>query len=699
MKILFNSEHNLSDEAKKILLAAKSKAFGPGPVTVSRAEPGPNVVCFGTDGGIKTLSTRQLFRFPNAAGYVAVAFREAVFGPENRVNPWPDRDPEKILYFDIESHNAGKQWNMAPEDFFRLGQYAWGPTGDVVLTTDYHEMIAAIRAAEGVVGHNIHAFDLSVLFGTESIEPLEMAMARKVFDTFTHAVLAAPAPETYVNRKGQTLYGDASPSNTLKWLGLDNLCFQLNLPGKEGDLQALAKKYNPAGTLVRDLDYSLIPTDDPDFRAYSVQDVISVQGLCHALVVMSPPTEYDWREQLNAAIDAQNSRNGIKVDIPAAQARADMLAERKDVLLKQLEADYGFPTTGKSPWASTAGKAAIMKALADQGITPATVPNWTKTSTGNLSLGGQVLIDITKDTPAEDFGQSLAELKGQRSLSRLALDSVQSDGKAHPEITAVQRSGRKSTTKPGLTVWSSKGSKGIEKAYFVPDSEDELLVELDFSNADQRIIAALSGDVAYLERFEEGVDGHEINGRIMFGDEVYDSNPAYYRDKSKAPGHAYTYGAGPKKLASTTGLPLNVLYQFVDGMKATYPDVTNWQNRVRRDGDSGFVTNSWGRKMVVADERSYTQSPALHGQSGTREIVVDALIRMLYLDTRLIQWLKIQVHDALVFSIPKEHLDWALPMIKGAMECFWQPKDGSGQLVEFPVSCGTPSKNWQLAGH
>src|SRR5690606_16342386 len=193
--------------------------------------------------------------------------------------------------------------------------------------------------------------------------------------------------------------------------------------------------------------------------------------------------------------DAQNSRNGFRVDIAAATRRRDELAARKGEILTMLHEKYDFPTDGAMPWRTTAGKNAILKVLAENGITPETRPDWEKTKTGNISLGGKVLVSLTEGTPAEDIGKALAEVMGHRSLSQLTLDCVQPDGKVHPEISAVQRSGRKSTTNPGLTVWTSRGEGAVEKSYYIPDNEDERLVAFDYSQADARIVAAYSGDV------------------------------------------------------------------------------------------------------------------------------------------------------------------------------------------------------------
>lgn len=693
MEIKFNAKQKFSPAAKQILKDVTVSVFGDEPIKMVPSEPGPDVLCFGTTGGIDTLSPWQVETYSNPHPYLRIAFSKLKV--ETRI-PW-DCDPEKVLYLDTETHNAGKQWGMTPREFFRLGQYAWGPLGEVHLTTDYDEILEVVRSAHGVVAHNGHPFDLSTLFGKDSTEALEMAMENRIFDTMVFANLALPAPEVYTTRAGVKAFG-GKPEMIRKWLSLDNLCYQLGLDGKEGDLKALAKKYNPPKTRVADMDYGLIPLDDPEFLDYARQDVKALQELTTALIIAHPITEYDWREQLNAAIDAQNSRNGFKVDIEVAQARADMLAARRQAILDELVEKYDFPTEGKMPWRKTEGIAAIRKALYDVGIVPEAIVDWTKTKTGNVSLGGDVLIEQTKGTDAEELGQALAELMGQRTLSQLALDSVHPDGFTHPDITALQRSGRKSTTKPGLTVWSSRGDKSIEKSYFVPDTEEQVLIEFDFSQADARIVAAYSGDEGFKERFAEGVDAHELTGRVVFGDEVYDSNPYEYRQTSKALGHAYAYRAAPKTLARTSGQPESVARMFVEKMQRAYPDVTYWQEVVTDEGRRGFVINDWGRRMEVDPERAYTQAPAMYGQSGTRELVVDALIRLLYDDIRFIKWLKAQVHDALVFSIPEVDLFWAVPRIKELMESHWKPRVG-GQEIHFPVGSGPAAKNWQLAGH
>lgn len=600
--------------------------------------------------------------------------------------------------FDIESHSADLMWDMEPREFFKLGQYAWGRDGEIVLTEDYDEMIDVITRARVVIGHNIHSFDLTALFGKDSTVPLQMAYDRRVLDTFVWAHLVAPSPTIWTDRNGHTHYDGNKPEKAMKWLGLDNLAHQFKLPGKFGSLREIAKRYNPAGTPIKNLDYGLIDPSDEEYRDYAYHDIVSLRALAlHLLSYPGGVTEYIWREQLFAAICAQNSRNGWKVDVEKAQARVDFLAERRETILSDVIRKYGLPEEGKAPWATAAGKAAIMAALSDYGITPETRPDWPRTPKNAPKLGGKELMALTEGTPAAELGQALAELKGQRSLAQLALDETKSDGCIHPSITALQRSGRLSTTKPGLTVWTSRGENAVEKEYFIARPGYKL-VEFDYSNADARVVAAYSGDREYIKRFDPGVDAHSLTGRLVFGDEVYDSNPAHYRQVAKMLTHAYSYGARPRTLARQSGIDITVCEQFCEAMDSQYAQVVQWQRDSANRGKTGRIVNDWGRVMPVDPDRAFTQSSALLGQSGTREILVDGLIKLATTDLKYITMIKAQIHDAVVFEIPEDELDKTIETVVRCMSRTWKPQVG-GQMVEFTLSHGEPADNWYEAAH
>ena len=622
----------------------------------------------------------------------------------------------KTLFFDTETSGIDKLYNQTPREQFQLGQYSWNMDGEIILTEDYDELLSAMNEADLLVGHNVF-YDLTVMYGKDSMVPLELAMQKRILCTFWWYPLRNRIPamyETVGGRKATTYQdGKQKPELVKKFLSLGNLTNHHGLPGKVGDISAIAKRYNPVGTLKEDFDYGLIDVEDEEFREYSYNDIVALKALARFLMDQGNITEYEWREMRIAAINNQMSKNGIRVNRPAAQARVDELEVEKDETMDWLVQNFEFPTIGKQPWKSDLGKTAVLKAFESFGIVPNHNEEWTKTPTGAPSFSGKVLVPLTEGTDAEKLGRSLGTLQSQRSLAANALESCWDDGYAHPEVTALQRSGRFSMTKPSLPIWTARGDNAVEKEYFLA-SPGCKLVEADFSNADQRIVAALSGDPEYAKRFQvnpvTGVtpDGHEMSGRLMFGDEEYDKDPKAHRNISKALSHAFAYGAGAKTLARTSKLPpsddpekdpLRLAYKFINAMNSAYPWNKVWRETAAEDGKEGFLISQWGRKMFVDVERSWTQSPGLLGQTGTRELLCDGLIRLASDNIQVIKYLVATVHDAIIFDIPEGEVEDLIPHIKEKMESEFTPTGNIGQTIDFPLSFGEPADNWFRAGH
>jgi DNA polymerase-1 len=140
-------------------------------------------------------------------------------------------------------------------------------------------------------------------------------------------------------------------------------------------------------------------------------------------------------------------------------------------------------------------------------------------------------------------------------------------------------------------------------------------------------------------------------------------------------------------------------------MDEAYVDVVKWQRAAAEQGDSGWIVNDWGRRMPVDNgngdrrkSRSFTQSSALLGQSGTREILVDGLLRLAAEDIRYLTMLKAQIHDAVVFEVPTGEVDDTIEKVVAAMSTTWKPQQG-GQAVEYTLSYGKPADNWYEASH
>ena len=657
---------SMNYQAKRVISTAAHALF-----------PGASVFLVGDiDTDSLLLSPKAIAEYPRAEWFVEAQMR--------RMFDLLPEFPDTYLFLDIETHNAEKRWDMPLESFFRLGQYAWGE-GPIQTTTDLDEVLALIEQAERVIAHNGHSFDFSVLLGNSA---LDLTFEGKLFDTYTYAKLKFPCPVTYKHANGTTYRSNTSPAQYRRWYGLDNLAYQFGSARKFGDLAALAAKYNPPKTPRSELDFGLVPLDDLDFLAYARQDIGALRELTRSMVTVGGLDDYDFREQKKDAINAAMTLNGCLIDVPLAQSLVDIAEKKKAELLMQLERDYNFPTKGKMPWRTKAGKEAIERLLLDVGVDIHT-PDWPKTSTGNPSLGGDALVEGTRGTPAESLGESLAILQGQRPLAAQTLRYTYSDNRVHPDIDSLQRSGRSSTTEPAVTTFGSRGNTE-DKEYFIPDPGN-VMISLDLSNADARAVAFMSGDQEYKKRFEPGVDGHELTGRLMFGD-TYDTDPKVYRNIAKSLSHAWGYRAGLKTLIRTSGQDEETARHFVNTMAKAYPAVTAWQNRMYELGQSGWLENAWGRNMAVVADRAYTQAPALMGQSSTSEILADGLINLTLRYRDYVKYLVFGVHDELIVQAPKDK--WR-QVVDALLECTEQTING----ITFELSYGEPAKNWREASH
>lgn len=635
---------------------------------------------------------------------------------------------DTTLFIDIETHSIEERRAHRPEDYFRIGGWSWGEDEEVHITEDYHEFMALFDKATMILAHNGHAFDFRVLFGSESLEPVRLARQRKLCDTLIHATLALPAPfKPYIDNHGVTRPSH-KPEHYRKWYKLDNLAYQLGVEGKLFDLNELADRfshtYEPiilksgkpsmskGEPRMRKVPiegiccgFGNIPTDNEEFREYLRYDVRALRNVARELLRRHPWNFYAQREQVKMACMAQITENGFRVDQDAMNARIYEQSETTAWLLNDLNDKFELPLHKKKPLATDIGKAALLKALDEVGIpesaldvTPNGAPSFSadslKRAAGYVEVNDVLKPPENGNEAAIHLVEAAATLAGQRSLADLTAESLWEDGFVHPDIMPLQRSGRCSTTKPGLTIWDSS-----HKDYYLPDSDDDLLVEFDFSNADARAVAAESGDKEYAVRFQPGQDGHLINAIAMWGELKVKASEAmtkFYRQKGKPIGHGWGYKMGPSKMSKMYGIPFAEAKKLLGNLSRAFPGVVRWQQKVSEFAlQHGYVINDWGRKMPVEPDREFTQAPALFGQGDTNELLWDGIIR---LPERLLLRVKLTIHDAFVMSLAKDTMDEDIATVVRCVSRTWKPKNG-GQAIDFPLGYGTPGRNWREAEH
>jgi P4 family phage/plasmid primase-like protien len=545
-------------------------------------------------------------------------------------------------------------WSPGPE-FVRIAGIR-RDGGEVEVITDIGCVVELIERSVMVIGHNLLGFDFLALARYHGLDIHDLAARGAIRDTKIMAALADPPEARMVAGQIEKRYS------------LDNLGTELLGEGKHGDGKALAKKFGGWGE---------IPLDDPTFLEYINGDVLVTDRLVDVL----PWTPYALREHQVAAIAAQISLNGFRVDVPELIQRRDHVRKIRARRVKELQDRYGLPThtkdgrrEAKSPQTMDEGRKAIRKAFEDRGAefmpkAPTGAP-----ATSMLAMEKMVKRYGHLDGVTE-LAETVKELAGQRVIYETVSDCLVDD-RVHPMISLRQAAGRWSVTKPGLTVMGKNGERVHERAVFLPEP-GEVLLSFDLSQVDARAVAALSGDTEYARLFAPGRDSHTEVALRVFGD------PGM-RQQAKIIGHGYNYGLSVNGMVRN-GVERELAEQFDREMKASFPRLQEWRTEVRSIAESGdLLDNGFGRLMRAQPERAWTQAPALMGQGCARDIMMTGLLR---LPPSVLLMLRAQVHDEIILSVPVDAVEDVRRVVVEALSFEWHE-------VPIVAEASKPGQTW-----
>lgn len=579
-----------------------------------------------------------------------------------------------VLTVDLETGSADDLYRTPPEEYIRLAGRALDDR-EVETTSNAPAAFAgeAIKNALVTTGHNIMGFDVPALVRAGALTmPRVHGMAAQ--GRFADALLMARYLDPPMARdKGV---------DTQRRHDLDSLSERLGLGRKDDRSKALVKTYGWEG----------IPLDreDPDptrradavaFWEYLHQDVNLSRQVYPVLLEQAGGTmpEYLVREHRVAAIAAQISLNGFRVDVPLLEERVAEVNERKATAVAWLAEHAGLPLEdgrGKaytSPIASKAGKEAIETALRAAGATSI----WRTEKSDMLDISADHMRHLAREyhhlPEVKAIALNVWRIVGARSVYQTVHDHLIGD-RVHPKISMAQATGRWSTTQPGLTVLGKRGGRHVERAPFLPEP-GHVLMTADLSQVDMRAVAGLSGDRAYIEMLKSE-DPHAEIALALFGDRKL-------REIAKPIGHGWNYGRSNKAISEGEGIAPHLVMQFDRSMRERFGRLVEWRDEIRELAASGvLLDNGWGRKMRPDPQRAHTQGPALMGQGGARDIMMHGLLR---LPGEVLPMLRAQVHDEIVLSVPAADAPDVAAAVIEALSFEWTGPGG----VPVPITADT----------
>ena len=461
----------------------------------------------------------------------------------------------------------------------------------------------------------------------------------------------------------------------------------------------------------RVLGYERIPVDDPEYRDYLRGDLEATAFVRREVFSRVTNWDYAAREMKVAAIQTRMTFNGWRVDRERLADRVRQEDERREGAKRLLVERYSLPTLkadgteSKSPWATKTGKLALEDAFRQRGAEfvprsdngelklskDALGPEWwvTKDENGRpLRVPGMTNPEAYGGNPAVvDLVSTILEASGATAKYAEIQGYLTEDGRVHAGIGEYQGSGRWAMTKPSITNLGKNGDKVQQRDPFVPEI-GHVHLACDLSQVDMRGVAALSQDPGYMALFgfdAEGKprDAHMDMAEVYFGERTKDA-----RKRTKAINHKVNYGGSAYSTAMANGIPLAVVQDALEERDRAFPRLIEWTEEVREMGRRGvLLDNGFGRLMKCDPARAHTQAPALMGQGCARDIMCEALLRLVAMDRRVTAYLRGVVHDEVVLSVPSDEVEYWRGLLEAAFTFTWR---------DVPILCevSQPGVNW-----
>jgi DNA polymerase-1 len=306
-----------------------------------------------------------------------------------------------------------------------------------------------------------------------------------------------------------------------------------------------------------------------------------------------------------------------------------------------------------------------------------------RTSTGKISTSRDILEELAGKYELPRLVieyRELAKLKGTYVDAFPSLISPQ-DGRIHTTLTqTVTATGRLSSLNPNMQNIPIRSEMGrrIRRA-FIP-AEGCVLLSADYSQIELRLLAHITKDEVMLDAFRKGEDIHARTARAVFGART-DGELREKRRVAKIVNFAIAYAIGAFGLAQRVGISRTEAKQVIEDYYRTYAGVRRYMEELpdRARGENCIVRSIFGRLRRIPDlnnkngnlrARAEREAINMPMQSSASDIVKMAMLRVAEalnrerLGARMI----LQVHDELVFEVPRQEVARTTEVVKTRME-------------------------------
>lgn len=383
---------------------------------------------------------------------------------------------------------------------------------------------------------------------------------------------------------------------------------------------------------------------------------------------------YKEMEEPLIEVLVQMEYNGVNIDTDVLAAQSKAIEEELQNLEKELYVDAGSPFNILSP-----------KQVGEILFDRLKIPYRWKLSTKSkqYSTSEDKLKELEKEHPI--IGKIL-RYRGLSKLKSTYLDSLpkmvsKKTGLIHSSFNqALTTTGRLSSNNPNLQNIPIRTAEGAKvRQAFVPRSSDNVILAADYSQIELRLIAEISKDEGMLEAFINGQDIHRATAAKVFG-VGYDEVTKEQRYRAKTVNFSITYGAGATNLAGQLEIPRSEAKKIIESYYEQYPGLKSYMTDIVETARAnGYVETLMGRRRYLrninsgnafvrsGEERNAINSPI---QGSAADLIKLAMIKIhkTLMDGEFKTKMIMQVHDELVFDVPRDELETVSAMIEDCMK-------------------------------
>jgi DNA polymerase-1 len=297
-----------------------------------------------------------------------------------------------------------------------------------------------------------------------------------------------------------------------------------------------------------------------------------------------------------------------------------------------------------------------------------------------------VLAELRAEHPIVDLVLEHREISKLKSTYADALPAQinEETGRVHTSFNQTGSvTGRLASSDPNLQNIPIRTELGrqIRRAFVA--KPDHLLLGVDYSQIELRVVAHMSGDQAMREAFIADQDIHATTGSAVFGVELDQVTPEIRR-RAKAINFGLIYGMSPYGLSRATDLTLAEAEDFVEAYFERFPGVKSYLDETREMArEEGYVETVLGRRRYFPELKRGTGRVSQIARSRAQREAINAPIQGTASDIIKLAMLRtpaalegaglggrmlLQVHDELVLECPADEIRETAELIKDVMQ-------------------------------